>query len=147
MESANLVSVSYNGYELDGWNFPTKKGDPRTPIISCSIQTKIFHNAICDLGSSINIMSKEHYEKLFYTELVTTFAYVQLADQTTCYIERVMCDVLVKVRNNFVPTDFMILDMGNRDNLPLIHGRPFLNTVNACIFVASGSMDFYINGK
>ena len=50
MESANLVTISYHGYELDGWNFPTKKGDPETPVISCSIQSQKFQNAICDLG-------------------------------------------------------------------------------------------------
>jgi hypothetical protein len=57
-------------------------------------------------------MSKEHYEKLFYSESIPTSAYVQLSNQKTCYIERVVCDVLVKVRNNYVPADFMILDRG-----------------------------------
>jgi hypothetical protein len=96
METTNLVIVSYNGYELDGWDFSTKKGDPRTLVITCSIGPHVFHSAICDLGSSINIMSKEHYEKLFYTELAPTSSYVKLADQSCRYVEGVACDLLVK---------------------------------------------------
>jgi hypothetical protein len=82
MKTANLVTTSYLGYELDGWDFPTKKGDPGTPVITCSIGPHVFHNTICDLGSSINIMSKEHYEKLFSTKLAPTSSYVKLVDQS-----------------------------------------------------------------
>ena len=73
METANLVTAKY-GYDLNSWGsylvdspFTIKKGDPRTPMITCSIGTHTIHNAICDLGSSVNIMSKETYDRLFYT--------------------------------------------------------------------------------
>ena len=56
----------------NGWGYPIKKGDPGNPVITCSIGPHTFHNAICDLGSSINIMSKETYDKLFYTPLAST---------------------------------------------------------------------------
>jgi hypothetical protein len=36
-----------------------------------------------------------------------------------------------------VPVDFMILDMGDEE-IPLILGRPFLNTTNSIIYVRSG---------
>ena len=58
METTNLVTTRYDFFE-NGWGFPIKKGDPGNPIITCSIGPHTFHNAICDLGSSINIMSKE----------------------------------------------------------------------------------------
>jgi len=50
MEIANLVTTWYDFSEY-GWGFPIKKGDPRNPIITCSIGPHTFHNAICDLGS------------------------------------------------------------------------------------------------
>jgi len=56
-------------------------------------------------------------------------------------------DLIVKIKEKFVPTDFMILDMGNGKNIPLIIGRPFLSTINACIFVASGQMEFQIGSS
>ena len=93
METANLVMKRYD-FSKNGWGFPIKKGDPRNPIITCSIGPHTFHNAICDLGSSINIMSKEAYDRLYYTPLDSTLVYLQLADQSTRYLEGVATDLL-----------------------------------------------------
>jgi hypothetical protein len=41
----------------------------------------------------------------------------------------------------------MIIDMGNAEDTPLILGHPFLNTTNACIYVASGQIQFYLAKK
>jgi hypothetical protein len=88
-------------------------------------------------------MSKKTYDKLFYTPLASTSVYLQLADQSTRYLEGVATDLLVKVRSAYVPTSFMILDMGNAEDTALILGHPFLNTANACIYVASGKIQFH----
>ena len=112
-------------------------------MITYSIGTHTFHNAICDLGSSVNIMSKETYDRLFYTTLAPTSVYLQLADQSTRYLEGVATDLLVKVRSAYVTTDFMILDIGNDKDTPLILGCPFLNTTNVCIYVAFGQTQFH----
>jgi hypothetical protein len=143
METANLVTAKY-GYALNSWGsylldspFTIKKGDPNILAITCSIGTRTFHNALCDLGSSVNIMPKATYDKLFYTPLAPTSVYLQLADQSIYHLEGVATDLLVKVRSAYVPTDFMILDMGNAKDTPLILGCPFLNIANACICVAS----------
>jgi hypothetical protein len=152
MEIANLVMAKY-GYALSSWgsylvysSFTIKK-DSRTPAITCSIGTHTFHNALCDLGSSVNIISKATYDKLFYTNLAPTSVYLQLADQSTHYLEGVATDLLVKVRSAYVPIDFMILDMSNAEDTPLILGCRFLNTVNACIYVASGQIQFHFVGR
>ena len=92
-------------------------------------------------------MSKETYDRLFYTTLAPTSVYLQLADQSTRYLKGVATDLLVKVRSAYVPIDFMILDMGNDKNTPLILDRPFLNTANACIYVASGQIQFHFVGR
>jgi hypothetical protein len=41
----------------------------------------------------------------------------------------------------------MILDMGNAEDTPLILGHPFLNTANACIYVASRQIQFHFAGR
>jgi len=51
-------------------------------------------------------MSKETYESLFYTELAPTSVYLQLADQSVCYVEGIALDLLVKIRDAYFPTDF-----------------------------------------
>ena len=37
--------------------------------------------------------------------------------------------------------------MLNDREAPLIRGRPFLNTANACIYVASGRIQFHLDGR
>ena len=39
-------------------------GDPGVPMISCSIFGQFYRRALCDLGSSINIMPKVIFEQL-----------------------------------------------------------------------------------
>jgi hypothetical protein len=56
-------------------------------------------------------------------------------------------DVPVKVGHHFIPVDFVVLKMGEREKTPLILGRPFLKTVGATIHVGKGEIKFDINGE
>jgi hypothetical protein len=51
-----------------------------------------------------------------------TFVQLQMADQSFRRPERVVKDVMVKIRDHYVPTNFMVLDMGEEDNVHLILG-------------------------
>jgi hypothetical protein len=55
--------------------------------------------------------------------------------------------VPVKVGHHFIPVDFVVLEMGEREKPPVILGRPFLKTVGATIDVAKGEIMFDINGE
>jgi hypothetical protein len=56
-------------------------------------------------------------------------------------------NILVKIRNFFVPVDFVILDMEVETKTPLILGRPFLSTINAHIDVEAGEIQLNISGQ
>jgi hypothetical protein len=56
-------------------------------------------------------------------------------------------DILVKIREFFIPVDFVVLDMQLDSNVSLILGRPFLSTANAHIDVRIGEVKFNINGR
>jgi hypothetical protein len=56
-------------------------------------------------------------------------------------------DVPVKVGHHFIPVDFVVLEMGEREKPPLILGRPFLKTMGATIDVGRGEIMFDINGE
>jgi hypothetical protein len=43
---------------------PTERGDPGRPIITITIGVYTFKNALCDFGSSVNIMPKVIYKKI-----------------------------------------------------------------------------------
>ena len=53
----------------------------------------------------------------------------------------------MRVRDCFVPVDFVVLDMGDQKETTLILGRPFLNTGDAHIDVRAGEIRLHINGK
>jgi len=145
METANLVDIKY--FNFGDQDLPIKKSDPDSPIIECTIDSHTLKNAICDLGSSVNIMSKEVYKTYLVPLTIPMGTYLQLIDNSTRYIEGIAIDLLVQIRGSYVPTDFMILDMGISKDVPLILGCPFLNTVNACIFVGSRKIQMTLAGK
>jgi len=64
-----------------------------------------------------------------------------------CYVEGIAQDLLVRIRGAYVPADFVVLNMGISKDAPLILGHPFLNTSNACIYVASGRIQFHLDGR
>jgi hypothetical protein len=53
----------------------------------------------------------------------------------------------VKVGHHFIPVDFVVLKMGEREKSPLILGRPFHKTMGATIDVGKGEIMFDINGE
>jgi hypothetical protein len=73
LETVNLVDIFNAGsYWSDpiskGWNDETlliKKGDAGRPVISITIGSANFNEAICDFGAGINIMPKVIYDKMF----------------------------------------------------------------------------------
>jgi hypothetical protein len=137
--------VNY-GYLLDP-PFIAKKEDPSRPTITCSIGPKVFDNAFCDLEASINTMSKVIYDKILSGPLSTARFRVQMADQSAQNPEGLVKDILVKIQNCYIPMDFVVLDMGHNEEVPLLLGRPFLNTTNADIHVGSRHVNFHIQGQ
>jgi hypothetical protein len=65
-----------------------------------------------------------------------------MADQSFQRPEGVVKDVMVKIRDHYVPTDFMVLDIGEEDDVHLISGRPFLNTTGAIIYIRTREIHF-----
>jgi hypothetical protein len=72
---------------------------------------------------------------------------LELGDNSICYPLGIAKDVPVKVGHHFIPVDFVVLEMGEREKPPLILGRPFLKTVGATIDVGMGEIMFDINGE
>ena len=79
------------------------------------------------------------YEYLFGNEpLFPTYMQLQMVDQSIRFPEEIAKVIMVKIQDYYVPTDFMILDMGEEEDTPIILGRPFLNTTNVIMYIGSG---------
>jgi hypothetical protein len=72
---------------------------------------------------------------------------LELGDNSIRYPLGIAEDVPVKVRHHFIPVDFMVLEMGEREKPPLVLGRLFLKTVGATIDVGKGEINFDINDE
>jgi len=94
----------------------------------------------------VNIMAKVTYENLLGGPLLPTFVRLQMVDQMIRFPEGLERDILVKVQDKYVPASFIILDMGADNELPIILGRPFLNTVNAVIYMGSSQIHLQFPG-
>jgi hypothetical protein len=124
-----------------------KQKDPGCPTITCTIGTQRFDHALYDLGASVSVMPKIVFDQLDYTKLSPTTLRLQLADSLVWYPAGIAEDIPMKVRDCFIPVDFVVLDMDIGDEIPLILGRPFLSTADAQIDVGAGVIRLQINGR
>jgi hypothetical protein len=123
-----------------------KQKDPGCPTMSCSIGSFKFKKALCNLGACVSVMPRDVFEKL-RLQLEPTGMCLELGDNSIRYPLGITEDVPVKVGHHFIPVDFVVLEMGEREKPPLNLGRPFLKTVGATIDVGKGEIMFDINGE
>ena len=70
-----------------------------------------------------------------------------MADKSTAIPIGICEDVPIVVANVTTLTDFVILEMPEDDNMSIILGRPFLNTVGDVIDCNKSKVTFHINGN
>ncbi|XP_022899361.1 uncharacterized protein LOC111412666 [Olea europaea var. sylvestris] len=86
-------------------------------------------------------------EKLGLGEPKATTVTLQLADRSLTHPRGIIEDVLVKVDKLIFPADFLILDMEEDKDVPIILGRPFLATARALIDVQQGQLTLRLGEK
>ncbi|KAK5771509.1 hypothetical protein PVK06_047724 [Gossypium arboreum] len=85
-------------------------------------------------------MPYKMFKQLGLREPKPTRMSIQLADRSTKYPRGIIEDVLVKVDKFIFPVDFIVLDMDEDVEVPLILGQPFLATARAVIDVGNGKL-------
>jgi hypothetical protein len=95
----------------------------------------------------MSVMPKVIYDRLNHDSLVPTSLHLQLADQSIWCSVGIAEDISVRIRNSFMPVDFVVLKMNVCRQIPLILGRPFLSTTGAMIAVVARIIKLNINGK
>ncbi|XP_022880511.1 uncharacterized protein LOC111397759 [Olea europaea var. sylvestris] len=119
---------------------PPKIKDLGSFTISCTIGDLNFSKVLCDLGANINLMPLSIFRKLGLGEAKATTISLQLADRSIKYPRGVIEDVLVKVDKFIFLADFIILDMEEDHDIPIILGRSSLATGRALIDVQEGQL-------
>jgi hypothetical protein len=95
----------------------------------------------------VGVIPKVIYDQLNHDSLVPTSLHLQLADQSIRCPVGIMKDISVRIKNSFVPVDFVVLEMDVCRQIPLILGRPFLSTTGATIDVAARIIKLNISRK
>ena len=126
---------------------PTKMKEPGSFTIPCSIGKYEFKKALCDSGPSINLMPLSVVMRLNLGELIPTAITLQMADRSMAQPEGILEDVLVKVGKFIFPVDFVIMQMEEDTQVPLLLGRPFLATGAALIDVQKGELTLRVGNE
>ncbi|GJU71825.1 putative reverse transcriptase domain-containing protein [Tanacetum coccineum] len=91
--------------------------------------------ALVDLGTSVSVMPFSTYTNLGLGVLSHTRLTIELADKTIKQPRGIVENVLVRIGKFIFPINFIILDIPEDDDVPLILGRPFLSTAHSKIDV------------
>ena len=70
-----------------------------------------------------------------------------MADKTLAQPEGILEDVLIKVGNFIFPVDFVVIDVKEDKQVPLLLGRPFLATTTSLIDVKKGELTLRIGDE
>ncbi|CAL1381840.1 unnamed protein product [Linum trigynum] len=127
-----------DAHEAPHHKFPKKQQDPGNFTILARIGTQHIENSLANLGASINLMPYKLFRKLHPDELKTTRLSVTFADRSVIIPRGIVEDFLVRAGKFYYPTDFVILDISEDADMPLILGRPLLATAKALIDVNEG---------
>ncbi|XP_071696955.1 uncharacterized protein [Rutidosis leptorrhynchoides] len=133
MESVSSVTLNAACTAVVTNQLPEKLEDPGCFTIPCLLGDLACMRALADLGASINLMPYSIYLKLAHGELRPTRMAIQLADRSIKYPRGIIENMLVKTGTLVFPVDFVGLDMEVDERIPLILGRPFLNTARCLI--------------
>ncbi|GJU88696.1 putative reverse transcriptase domain-containing protein [Tanacetum coccineum] len=138
-----------HGYYCDDWKearkvkiletydhtLPQKEKDIKSFTLPCFIHDICFDKALVDLGASVSVMPFSTYSNLGLGNLAHTRFTIELADRTIKHLRGIAENMLVRIGKFIFPIDFVILDIPEDEDVPLILGRPFLSPTRAKIDV------------
>ena len=106
-----VVSLTVKSSAVIQQSLPAKMKDPGSFTIPYTIGKYEFKQALCDSGTSINLIPLSIVQRLSLGELTPTTITLQMADRSMAQPEGVLEDVLVKVGKFIFPVDFVVMKM------------------------------------
>ncbi|CAM8941541.1 unnamed protein product [Rhodiola kirilowii] len=147
IEDVDTVSLNGECSAILQPRMPPKLEDPGSFSISCFINDIKIERAMCDLGASISLMPYSLCKKLNMGEPKPTSMILRLADRSSRFPKGVLKDVPVRVGNFYIPGDFVVLEMEEDNEIPILLGRPFLYTAGAIFDTTKGSITMRVGDE
>ncbi|XP_021768943.1 uncharacterized protein LOC110733234 [Chenopodium quinoa] len=107
---------------------PKKEKDPRSFTLPVKIGSMEPRGALADSGSSVSLISLSIAQKL-NIEMIPTRKTIQLADRSVKLPCGELEDVPIQVWHIYVPCDFVVMDMEEDVDTPLILGCEDVKTL------------------
>jgi len=126
---------------------PPKLKDPGSFSITCVIGKETIDKAMCDLGSSVSLLPLSLLKRIGIGDLKPTKMTLQLADRSIIYPAGILEDIPIKVGKIYIPADFVVVDIKEDSEIPILLGRPFLATAGAVINVKYGKIAFHVGDE
>ena len=118
---------------------------------SFTIPYKIGHvdmgKALCDSRASINLMPLSIAKRLSLGGLTPTAMTLKMAYKTLAHPKGILEDVLIKVGKFIFLVDFVVIDIEEDKQVPLLLGRPFLEIGVALIDVKKGELTLRVGDE
>ena len=86
-------------------------------------------------------------KRLSLGELTLTNMTRQMANRSLAQLKGVLEDVLIKVGKFIFPLDFVVIDIEEDKQIPLLLGRPFLATEAALIDIKKGELTLRVGDE
>ncbi|CAM8905839.1 unnamed protein product [Rhodiola kirilowii] len=147
IEDVDTVSLNGECSAILQPRMPPKLEDPGSFSISCYINDVKIERAMCDLGASISLMPYSLCKKLNMGGPKPTQMILRLADRSSRFPKGVLKDVPVRVGNFYIPGDFVVLEMEEDNEIPILLGRPFLYTAGAIFDTTKGSITMRVGDE
>ena len=126
LDEEGVVSLSSTCSAMIQKNFPMKMQDPSSFTIPYTIGNYVFGKALCDFAASINLMPLSIVKRFSLRELTPTTMTLQMVERTMAQPDGILEDVQIKVENFIFPVNFVVIDMEENKQIPLLLGRSFL---------------------
>ena len=126
---------------LNWKSIPRKLYDEWEPTIKIKIKDHECY-ALCDLGASVSTIPKTLCDVPGFHKLDDCSLNLHLADSTIKKLMGMINHVIIFENRNYVPVDFIVLDIDCNRTCPIILGRPFLTTIGAIIDMKERNIRF-----
>ena len=121
--------------------------DPGIFTKPCEIGHANVGKTLCDSRASINLMPLSVAKRLSFGELTPIAMTLQMVERILAHAEGILEDVLIKVGKFIFLMDFVVIDIEEDKQVPLLLGRPFLATGVTLIDVKKGELTLRVGDE
>ncbi|XP_050890487.1 uncharacterized protein LOC127095905 [Lathyrus oleraceus] len=123
-----------------GRRIPIKQKDPGSVLVSCTIKDKTFKKVLIDSGASVSLTPLSIYQRLGIGKVNDPWTNLKFADHSINNAYGIAEDINVTIEEFSFPVDFVIMDMPEDEETPIILGRPFMQTSQCNFDIEHGTL-------